>query len=233
MADDRVPPQLKVDLFDAHERLGINGDARSNPLAAMDMVGRIAGGTAKQRDLYPMIGDSLSMADASTMAGLMKDPTRAKQLNETLQAANRYYAPNGDIAETRAMARFVDWLLPQVRQGAVLDPRNKDWVLGGPEGAEGFMNTFRVRGDDLLDRAVAPYDVLSRPALGDIFGVPARARIQKTADIKPLPMAPKDYMAEYEANQARVKGAGGTPAELPKGGKDYMSDYEANKRRGG
>ncbi len=72
LADNRVPPAMKVELFNAHEQLGANGDAITDPHAVMDLVGRMARGQATQRDLYPMIGNNLSMSDAGYLAQQLK-----------------------------------------------------------------------------------------------------------------------------------------------------------------
>lgn len=236
MADMRVPPQDKVALFNAHEQLGQNGDAQTDPHALVDMVGRLANGTAAQRDLYPMVGSRMSLADVGTLSQALRQPEAAGQLHDTLQSARRQIAPNGDIAEVNAFGRFVNWLMPQVRKGAILDPTHEDWV--GHAAAN-----FGVTGNDLFSKGeydpsrsfaanatnpagvnkamgmVGPGVTKSVKSLGEIFGNP----VAKAGP--PL----KDYMADYEANQARTNPTETTAPPLGPKGKDYMADYEANQ----
>lgn len=159
LSDPKVPPQDKIDLMGIHDRLGQNGDPPTDPVAAADMIHRMATGQASQRDLYPAIGSHVSMADGGFMAAALHSPTYLNQLDQTIQAGQRQYAPNGDIAETQAFGRFVDWLLPRARAGANLDPNNKEWV-----GANG-MPDFRVQGDDL--HAATMQDVAYRQPLAE------------------------------------------------------------------
>lgn len=177
MADDRIPPQDKVALFNAHEQLGVNGDAQTDPHAVMDWVNKAATGQATQQDIYPHIGSKISLSDAGTLFDMAKQPQFTKQLNDTIQSARQQIAPTGDIAETRALGRYVSWMMPQLRQGATVDPAHEDWI--GHAAAN-----FHVTGDDLIARPPAA----NRPSLGQIF-----------AENGP---PPKDYMSEYERAQS-------------------------------
>src|SRR5579859_6759653 len=170
MADDSVPPADKVALFNAHEQLGRNGDAETDPHVAMDLVNRAANGQATQRDVYPHLGARVSLADADTLIGAIRSPTYIRQINDTIQSARQVIAPDGDIAQTRALGRYVSWMLPQLRTGAPVDPMHESWVGQAAP-------AFQVNGDDLVARPVQP----NRPSLGQIFA---------GNELRPLPMNP-------------------------------------------
>jgi hypothetical protein len=159
IADLRVPPDIKMELFGIHDRLGTGGDQPTDPLVAADVIHRAANGQVGQRDIYPMIGRNMSMADAGLLTAALRDPSYLQALDSTIQIAQQRIAPHGDVAETRAFGRFVDWLMPQVHRGAVLDPRSKDYVLANTP-------DFRVQGSD-LPRASLQNE---RPTLQQIFG---------------------------------------------------------------
>jgi hypothetical protein len=189
LADNRVPPQDKVALFNAHEQLGRNGDAQTDPHAVMDLVNRIANGQATQRDIYPTIGSNVSLADAGTLTEAMKQPQFAQQLNDTIQSAREVIAPSGDIAETRALGRYVSWLMPQIRQGAIVDPAHEDWI-GRAAGA------FRVTGDDLIARPVPA----NRPSLSDIFAG------KRMAEMAPIPIVPVNPLSPPRSSEQPIGG---------------------------
>jgi hypothetical protein len=164
------------------------------------MVSRLANGSASQRDLYPHLGVSLSMADVGTLAQAKLQPAFAKNLDATMQEAVQRFAPNGDIAETRALGRFVNWLMPQVRQGANVDPTHPDWVLG-ENGVD--PNQFRVTGNDLPK----PAPPAERPSLGDIFSTGGRVQMAAgKGPIVPVPMVPINPLTPPLSNQAPIGG---------------------------
>lgn len=161
-------------MFNAHEQLGRNGDAETDPHVAMDLINRAANGQATQRDVYPLIGARVSLADADTLTGAIRSPTYVRQINDTINSARQVIAPDGDVAQTRALGRFVSWMLPQIRQGGAVDPMHEAW-LGQAAPA------FRVTGDDLVARPVQA----NRPSLGQIF-----AANVPLDNMRPLPMNP-------------------------------------------
>ncbi len=170
LSDPRIPPQNKIDLMGIHDRLGQGGDAPTDPVAAADLIHRLATGAAGQHDLYPAIGSHLSLADGGFMAASLHNPTYLNQLDQTIQAAQRQFAPHSDVAETQAFGRFVDWLLPRARAGANLDPNHPEWV-----GANG-MPDFRVQGDDLqaarMQDVAYRQSIIERRSLSEIFSNP-------------------------------------------------------------
>lgn len=179
MADNKVPPQLKVDLFDVHERLGTNGDAQTDPHALMAMVQQMAQGQTRQNAIYPMLGNNLSLADAGTLFAAAGNQKTIQTLDATLQAAARQIAPNGDIGETRALGRFINWLIPAWGRGGSIDPRDEDYIIpsGDETDAYRFWNSFRVNGDDLIGGSIPgtssgldPTNTADRPSLSEIFG---------------------------------------------------------------
>ena len=217
IADNKIPPQTKVDLVNLHQRLGENGDVNTDPHALMAMVGQLASGQANQRALYPAIGNNLSLKDAGMLAVSSQDPEHIQNFHNTLQAAAAQFSPHGDIAETRALGRFVSWLSPQVQRGAILDPQHPDWVMNGIN-----PGNFRVTGEDLVPSTPGG----GRKPLGQIFaeGMPTNPDTGR-------PMTPQDMMKRAGPRGAPVPLMPANPATgLPMTPQDMMS--EAAKRAG-
>ncbi len=169
-----MPPADKVALFNAHEQLGRNGDAETDPHVAMAIIASAANGQATQRDVYPHLGARVSLADADTLIGAIRAPAYVRQINDTIQSARQVIAPDGDIAQTRALGRYVSWMLPQLRAGAPVDPMHEAWIGQAAP-------AFQVNGDDLVARPVPA----QRPSLGQIF-----AANVPLDNMRPLPMNP-------------------------------------------
>ncbi len=175
MADMNIPPKDKVLLFNAHEQLGRNGDVATDPHATADMIHQIAAGALGQNSIYPRLGANLSMADAGTMIQAVHEPGFAKQLSDTVADATGRFAPHGDIAETNALGRFINYLLPAVRSGAVLDPHSEDYILNNVN-----PDQFRVTGTDLLLRSTS---VMNSPAMGMVGAGMGRGAVAATAEL--------------------------------------------------
>ncbi len=95
----------------------------------------------------------------------------------------------------------MNWLMPQVRQGAILDPVHEDWI--GNAAAN-----FHVTGDDLVARPVPA----QRPSLGQIFAAGSNA----------VPMTPANPLIPPNSNVG--------PSPPPIGGTESGSFFQRKVR---
>lgn len=170
MADTTVPPPAKASLMDLYGRLQADGDApQSDPHLVAGLLDRIANGAPPtQADILGHAGDRLKMADALSLAKAtfpLSPEARGPfvRLNELVQQGkNTIGAPENGPAGQNAFARYVNWLMPAIRNGgASLDPAE-------PAYAGGRLPQFAPTGKDTVQASVTPPE--NRPSLDDIFG---------------------------------------------------------------
>lgn len=165
LADPALPPDTSAALISTHARLVEQGDApASDPFLVRDVLLDIADGNARAPDALRYAGEDMRLADALTVAALANDPARAAAVVDVLDLAGRHLATfeNGPAGEA-AYERFVNWLLPAVRGGAVLDPNSKDYLLAG-----GRLQQFAPRPSDNVGAIVG--EPAERRPLAEIFG---------------------------------------------------------------
>ncbi len=169
MADDRLPAAAKAGVLGLFDKLRVTGDAESsNAGLVTEAVARIASGEPPHpSELLQYVGRDIKLADALQLGHAAADPTSRRyfeQLDSTLQSARAQLAPpeNGRAGEA-AYQRFVNWLLPRTREGAVLNPNSKDYLL-----ANG-LHSFAPRGNDYIAPIVQARGG-ERRSLDDIFG---------------------------------------------------------------
>lgn len=170
MADLSLAPEAKASLYRGYSALQQNGDPeRSDPALVASIVNRLAQGYQNPDHPTPPeilghLGDRLTVADARWLSSLSgPQPTAVK---DGLQlAATAMSQAEAQIGNPRAYGRFLDWFLPRVQAGAVLDRNSQDYLMT-PE----RMAQFRPTGDDLLAPITAGVDKQQRPSLGQIFG---------------------------------------------------------------
>ena len=186
MADPKVSPASKIGVMGLYNKLQESGDAPiSDPHLATDLVGRMASGEIRSADVLHHAGDGLRVPDALAIAGMPR--AQAAQLSDTLQdAQTRLSSPDNGYAGYAAFSKFVNWMLPAARNGAVLDPNNKDYIL-----ANNKIASFMPTAADLPPPAAGP-----RPPLAQIFAENDVPRMlpadELAARVKSLPTSPGD-----------------------------------------
>ncbi len=168
MADPRLPPAGKAAVSSIYTNLRQNGDAQqSDPFLVSSLVGALAGNDPpKVPDVIQHAGTNLRLADAMHLGGLAAGGPHQRQgvaaLDDAIKLGESQLAvPENGAAGEAAFGRYVNWLLPAVRNGAVLDPASKDYALSG-----GRMQSFAPQPGDY----VAPVlPIGDRPTLHQIF----------------------------------------------------------------
>ena len=156
--DQSILPDMKSSMLSAYGRLQAGGDQHTNPFVATDLLRRISDPSqqAGHGEIFDHVGQDLSLADARLMSSVIMPQSPAsrqqtKDLADTLSDAQSTLASheNGAGGAT-AFSRFVDWLLPQVRQGAALP----DLMAGNR------LQSFAPTGNDVMEatRRMRAYD---------------------------------------------------------------------------
>ncbi len=168
--DPALPPSHKVAADLIASRVQQAGDAKaSDPGLISHIVSQAAQGTPMRfPDVLSHTGHRLTLADALHLSSFSQPMTPhahadMRAFNGVLgQARNLLMGTDGEhgAAGAAAYGKFVNWLMPQVRNGANLNPQAKDYILG-----QGAIHSFLPTGDDLPKPA--PKD---RPTLAAIFG---------------------------------------------------------------
>lgn len=158
--DQSILPQMKSSMLNAYGRLQANGDARTDPFVATDLLQRLSNpaATASHGEIFDHVGQDLSLADARMMSSVIMpqspgDRQATKDLADTLSDAQSQLASrNNGGAGAVAFGRFTDWLLPQVRAGGALP----DLM------ANNRLQSFAPTGDDMMQatRMAAGLDTL-------------------------------------------------------------------------
>ncbi len=171
MQDPSLAPDAKAALFNGYTNLQRNGEPlASDPNLVTDLLQRSA--LAYNHPDHPLtpeiaghLGTNLTMADAQFLASRTGPQSSASRLG-TQQLVQTLGEAQDQIGNPQAYGRFVDWLLPRVRNGAILDPGHKDYLLT-PE----RMAQFQPTGDDIIAPALSSTGH-PRPSLGEIFSNP-------------------------------------------------------------
>lgn len=166
-SDPSLPPSYTASMLGVYAQLQTTGDANaSDPFIAADLIGAVAGGEATVPSVLRYAGNDLRMADALTIAGMAQPQSDAGKsnigaLNEVVQQGRALLAdPLNGPGGHDAFGRFVNWLLPAVRTGAVsLNPDEPNYAgLRLPQ--------FAPTATDIADRT----PIEGRKSLDDIFG---------------------------------------------------------------
>lgn len=166
-ADPTVSPGATAAMLNMYTRLQQDGDAEtSDPFVMADMISAAANGTGSVPAALGQAGRGLRAVDAVGMAQMAMSPdtTTAGVLNDLAQEGRTSLASteNG-LAGQQAFSRFMNWLVPAVRNGLVsLDPGDKNY-------AGLHLPQFAPSANDLVQATVqAPVE--GRKPLDAIFG---------------------------------------------------------------
>lgn len=161
IADNALPPGHTGEVTAAYSRLRVDGDAtQSDPF----LVSRLLNGAGSPTEVIGHVGGDLRLADALHLGELLKPENAGHRevLNAALQQGEQVLAaPANGRAGEEAYRRYVNWVLPAARAGAVLDPGSNDYALAGNR-----LQLFAPRPED----HVPPPRVSERP-VGAHFGV--------------------------------------------------------------
>lgn len=166
-ADPTLPPAYTAAMLNIYGRLRANGDApASDPHLAADLIDTAARGGATTPGILQYAGNGMRLTDAVTIAGMAGPQTPEgsadiRALNDLVQQSRATLAsPENGPAGQAAYERYMNWLLPAVRGGAVsVNPAEPTYA--GLRLAE-----FAPRAGDMVGRAPSA----SRPSLDDILG---------------------------------------------------------------
>lgn len=166
-ADPSLPPAYTANMLNLYGRLQRDGDApATDPFIAASLIGAAANGQASVPAVMQFAGNDLRLNDALTIAAMTRPQgeTSASLLNDLVQQGrSALAAPENGPAGSVAFGRYMNWLLPAVRSGAVsLNPAEDNYAgLRLPQ--------FAPSGNDLLEASVHGR-VDGRPSLDEIFG---------------------------------------------------------------
>jgi hypothetical protein len=168
LQDQTMHPMDKASLLRAQRNLLQNGNpSQSDPQVVHDLLQRAAlphndPANPSVTEVLGHAGGALTLSDAQFIAG-RAGPQDPQTDAATSRIAQVMSDARDDINNPSAYGRFVNWLLPTIRNGgANLDPNSKDYLLT-PE----RMAAFQPTGDDYLAPRVG--DNSNRPPLADIF----------------------------------------------------------------